>query len=132
MDTVKFLLSLIDSILTVSSHSVGDIDQAVNQVKAFAERYPPSSIRQPARKLSLQSTRTILQGARPLVRMVSTVELPDDTVPPLLTFADVEILHHRLVVAARKDAIGYLKYICKAYEGALRLRRDLAMHAEPA
>jgi hypothetical protein len=104
----------------------------VNWVKAFAERYPPSDIRQPAQKLSLQSTRTVLHGARPLVRMVSTVELPDDTVPPLLTFADVEILHHRLVVAGRKDAIGYLKYICKAYEGALRLRRDLAMQAEPA
>jgi hypothetical protein len=113
-------------------HSAGDLDQAVDQVKAFAKRYPPSGTRQPAPKLPLRSTRTVLQGPRPLVRMTSTVEVPDDTVPPLLTFTDVEVLHHRLVAAGRKDAIGYIKYICKAYEGALRTRRDLTMRAEPA
>jgi len=112
-------------------HSVGNLDRSVGQVKVFAERYPPSSTRQPAPKLPLQSTRTVLHGPRPLVRMTSTTELPDDTVPPLLTFTDVEILHHRLVAAGRKDAIGYIKYVCKAYEGALRIRRDLTMRAEP-
>lgn len=63
--------------------------------------------------------------------MTSTVELPDDTVPPLLTFPDLEILHHRLVAADKIDAVGYLKWLCKAYEGALRNRRNLTMRAEP-
>jgi hypothetical protein len=112
-------------------HSAGDLDRAVGQVKTFAGRYAPLSTRQPAPKLPLQSTRTVLHASRPLVRMISTTELPDDTVPPLLTFGDVEILHHRLVAAGRRDDIGYIKYVCKAYEGALRVRRDLTMRAEP-
>lgn len=80
----------------------------------------------------MQSTRAVLQGQRPLVRMTSTVEIPDDTVPPLLTFADLESLHHRLVAARRNDDIGYIKYICKTYEWSLRTRRNLTMRAEPA
>lgn len=100
-------------------------------MKAFAERYSPLSVSQPAPKLPLRSTRTVLQGQRPLVRMTSTVELPDDKVPPLLTFSDVEILHHRLVAVGNLDAVGYLKWLCKAYEGALRTRRNLTMRAEP-
>jgi hypothetical protein len=64
--------------------------------------------------------------------MTSTVEVPDDNVPPLLTFEDLEILHHRLVATGRRKEIGFLKYVCKAYEGALRARRDGTMKAEPA
>lgn len=112
-------------------NSVGDLDQALNQVQTFAQRYPPSAIRQPTPKHPFRSTRTVLQGPRPLVRMTSTTEVPDDTVPPLLTFTDVELLHHRLVAASKKEAISYLMYICKAYEGALRVRRDLTMRAAP-
>ena len=108
-----------------------DLERALDQVKAFAERHPPLSVSQPVPKHPFRSTRTVLQGQRPLVRMTSTVELPDDTVPPLLTFSDVEILHHRLVAAGRMDAVGYLKWLCKAYEGALRARRNLTMRAEP-
>lgn len=64
--------------------------------------------------------------------MTSATELPDDTVPPLLTFTDIELLHHRLVAAGKKKEIGFLKYTCKAYEGGLRIRRDATMRAEPA
>jgi hypothetical protein len=64
--------------------------------------------------------------------MTSTVEVPDDDVPPLLTFGDLDVLHHRLVAAGRRDEIGFLKYVCKTYEGALRARRDGTMKAEPA
>jgi len=83
--------------------SAGHLDQAVDQIRAFEKRYPPSDTRQPSPKHPLQSTRTTLQGPRPLVRVTSTVELPDDAIPPLLTFADVEVLHHRLVATGRKD-----------------------------
>jgi hypothetical protein len=80
----------------------------------------------------MRSTRTVLVGTRPLVRMSSTVEVPDDTVPPLLTFIDVEVLHHRLVAAGRLDMVRFLTYWCKSYEGALRVRRDRTIKAEPA
>jgi hypothetical protein len=101
-------------------------------VRAFAARYPPSALRTPSSKPALRSTRTILVGERPLVRMTSTAEVPDDHVPPLLMFDDVEALHHRLVAKEGSGSdIGYLKYLCKAYEWALRVRRDEAMKAAP-
>jgi hypothetical protein len=61
-----------------------------------------------------------------LVRLTSNVDVPDDNVPPFLTFTDVEILHHRLISSEKKSAfeqIGYVKWVCKAYEWALRVRR---------
>lgn len=64
--------------------------------------------------------------------MTTTQEVPDDHVPPLLTFTDLDVLHHRLVAAGNMGRdIGYLKYICKAYEWALRVRRDETMTAQP-
>lgn len=108
-----------------------NIYRAVDHLKFFADRYPPHSMRKPAPKPALRGTRTVLDAARPLVRMTTSVELPDDTVPPLIMFKDVEILHHKLVAHERGRHIGYLTYLCKAYEGALRARRDAAMIAEP-
>lgn len=110
----------------------GNIDRAVHQVRTFAQRYPPSALRAPIEKPALRSTRTVLVGQRPLVRMTSTAEVPDDNVPPLLMFDDLEVLHHRLVARENSRAeIGYLTYLCKAYEWALRARRDEAMKAVP-
>jgi len=75
--------------------------------------------------------RTVLVGHRPLVRMTSSTEVPDDGVPPLLMFRDVEVLHHRLVAQGATKEIAYLKYLTKAYEWALRKRRDEVLRAEP-
>jgi hypothetical protein len=52
-------------------------------------------------------------------------------VPPLLMFHDLELLHHRLVAASMRPGIAYIKYISKAYEWALRGRRDATMRARP-
>lgn len=111
--------------------STDNLDRAVSHVKTFLERFPPSAVREPTSKLALRSTRTVLVGARPLVRLTTDTELPDDTVPPLLTFGDLEILHHRLVAAEAWKDIGYLKYVCKSYEWALRARRDETMKTVP-
>jgi hypothetical protein len=59
--------------------------------------------------------------------MSSVTQIPDDTVPPLLMFADVSVLHLRLIASENEEAIGYLKYIGEAYKGALRARRDNKM-----
>jgi len=108
------------------------VDKSLDLVRAFVHRYPPPSIRVPPAKLSLRSTRTLLEGSsRPLVRMTSNVELPDDAVPPFLRFIDVEVLHHRLIKFDRKREIGYLKWVCKAYGSMLRARRDNAFKARP-
>lgn len=58
--------------------------------------------------------------------------MPDDNVPPFLTFADIEVLHHRLIASESEGArekIGYIKWVCKAYEGALRGRREETLKA---
>ncbi|KAF7373557.1 hypothetical protein MSAN_00566100 [Mycena sanguinolenta] len=109
----------------------GQLQRALEHVKAFAERYPPSHLYDSRLKPGFRSTRTVLVGPRPLVRLSSPNEVPDDSVPPLLMFSDLELLHHRLVGASMKSGIGYIKYISKAYEWALRGRRDAAMKASP-
>jgi len=45
----------------------------------------------------------------------------------LLTFADIEVLHHRLVAADDWRSLAYVKWVCKTYEGALRKRREAAL-----
>ena len=76
----------------------------------------------------MRSTRVSLAASnRPLVRLTTALDVQDDYVPPLLTFADVEMLHHRLVVADDRRGLAYVKWVCKAYEGALRKRREVAL-----
>ncbi|KII83612.1 hypothetical protein PLICRDRAFT_58314 [Plicaturopsis crispa FD-325 SS-3] len=110
-----------------------NLPRAVEQLKNFVRRYPPSDVRAAPIKPAFRSTRTSLVGERPLVRMIPSTDIPDDGVPPLLLFRDLEILHHRLVAAGstQRDAIGYVKYVCKAYEGSLRMRRINTLRAEP-
>ncbi|KAJ7619261.1 hypothetical protein FB45DRAFT_799603, partial [Roridomyces roridus] len=108
------------------------LQRALDLVKAFAQRYPPSQLREVPAKPGFRANRTALVGARPLVRLTAPNEVPDDGVPPLLMFSDLEILHHRLVAAGMTPGIGYVKYISKAYEWALRARRDSVMRARSA
>ena len=72
-----------------------------------------------------------LEAPRPLVRLFTPVEVPDDTVPPLLSFPEVEILHHRLVMIGDTANIRYLKWVCMSYAGALKQRNEASLCAEP-
>ena len=112
-------------------HRCGQLDRALDAVKAFVQKYPPSLIRQALPKHEIRSTRTVLEGARPLVRLSNTADIPDDTVPPLLTFPEVEILHQRLLGKNRVDGLKYLKWVCRSYEGSLKIRRDRTIKAVP-
>ncbi|KAH6912093.1 hypothetical protein BKA70DRAFT_825447 [Coprinopsis sp. MPI-PUGE-AT-0042] len=103
-----------------------ELDRALDIVRAFADRYRPQAVRTPPPKPFMRSTRTVLSASKPLVRMTGATDVPDDFVPPLMTFKDVEVLHHRLVAYSRTKDIGYLTWLCKAYEWALRVRRDEA------
>ena len=76
----------------------------------------------------MRATRVSLADrGRPLVRLTTVLDVQDERVPPLLTFADVEVLHHRLVAAGDLRGVAYVKWVCKAYEGALRRRREAAL-----
>ncbi|KAH9920852.1 uncharacterized protein BXZ73DRAFT_104586 [Epithele typhae] len=58
--------------------------------------------------------------------------IPDTSVPPLLTFSDLELLHHRLVDRGDKESIGFVKFVCKAYQGALARRKEATLDTRPA
>ena len=80
----------------------------------------------------MRSTRTTLTAPRSLVRWTSSTQVPDDKVLPFLTFADIEMLHHRLITSESEGArekIGYIKWVCKACERALRGRREETLEA---
>ncbi|KAI0632976.1 hypothetical protein C8Q77DRAFT_860489 [Trametes polyzona] len=109
----------------------GNLREGVELVRSFVARYPPDVVKQAAPKPELRSTRTALQGARPLVRLLTPVEVPDDRVPPLLSFQEVESLHHRLVAARDGESIRYLKWVCMSYAGALKRRKEAVLRAKP-
>ena len=104
----------------------------MSAVRAFVAAYPPTAVRTPAERPPFRSTRTNLIAARPLVRVFNPAEIPDDAVPPLLAFAELEVLHHRLIAAvpcANPADVRYLGWVCRAYEGSLRKRREQALQA---
>jgi hypothetical protein len=103
----------------------------MQHLRNFVQHYPPRAIRTPAPALPMRSTRTILEdSSRPLVRLTNAALVADDHVPPLLTFSDLGVLHQRLVAAKDSAGVGYITYVCKAYEGELRRRRDVTMRAQ--
>jgi hypothetical protein len=109
----------------------GRIDEALTCLRDFVARYPPSIIREPPlvtqRPDTVLKMRVTLEGARPLVRLTTPLDVQDDHVPPLVTFDDLEVLHHRLIAAGDLRGIAYVKWVCKAYEGALRRRREATL-----
>ncbi|KAF6749705.1 hypothetical protein DFP72DRAFT_1034551 [Ephemerocybe angulata] len=107
-------------------------DKAMDIIRAFAARYPPQAVRVPPPKPMIRSTKMMLgtgdtRITRPLVRMTGATEVGDDYVPPVLMWRDVEALHHKLVACGKTRDIKYLGWVTKAYEWALRVRRDEAM-----
>jgi hypothetical protein len=110
----------------------GRLDEALACLRAFVARYPPSDVREPSstatQRPDMRSTRVLLAaGNRPLVRLTTALDVQDDDVPPVLTFTDIEVLHHRLVAADDRRSLAYVKWVCKAYDGALRKRREAAL-----
>ncbi|KIP02535.1 hypothetical protein PHLGIDRAFT_95901 [Phlebiopsis gigantea 11061_1 CR5-6] len=111
-----------------------NLDRALATVRTFVAHYPPPAVRdapQTAAIGALRTTRTKLVGPHPLVRMFGRTEVPDDTVPPCLSFGELEALHHRLKFHGRHGDVGYVKWVCKAYEGALRRRREAVLGTKP-
>ncbi|KAL5525146.1 hypothetical protein ACEPAF_9015 [Sanghuangporus sanghuang] len=112
---------------------VRDLDSSLSLLRTFSTRYPPRAVSHPLYgKPEIRSTRTSLYDTdRPLVRLTTPSEVPDDTVPPLLTPRDLELLHHRLVEAGpgRQKDLDRLTYLGYAYMGALRKRRDRVIRA---
>lgn len=89
------------------------VDGPISLLNSFHSLYPPS---------------TILDGysATPptpfQIRMTDRTSLAESDIPPNILFGDVDVLHQRLVREGRKE-LGWLKWVCKSYEVALRKRR---------
>jgi hypothetical protein len=48
--------------------------------------------------------------------MTGVMEVPDDNVPLLMTFRDLEILYHQLIGEVRVKDVKYVTWLCRAYE----------------
>ncbi|GJJ09290.1 hypothetical protein Clacol_003512 [Clathrus columnatus] len=105
------------------------LDEAINLVRDFMKRYPPSFVKEPSPVDPNRSTRVSLYAERPLVRLTERSSVPEDRIPPFLLFQDLELLHHRSVLAKRRDYIDYIKWVANAYAGALRQRQYLTFSA---
>lgn len=95
-------------------------------VREFAEMYPPPRMRIPQELSHLRNTKMSLLAKQPLVRLSAPTDVADDTVPPMLLFPSVSLLHHRLVVAERPREIAYLTWLTTSYKAELTRRRDSA------
>ncbi|KAF8508069.1 hypothetical protein JB92DRAFT_2814976 [Gautieria morchelliformis] len=100
------------------------LDEAVDLIYQFVDRYPPQIVKHPSPPDPRQSTRTSLYAERPIVRLTDRSTIPEDRIPPFLTFRDLNTLHHRAIAAKRPDYITYITWVARAYEGALRRRRE--------
>lgn len=147
---MSYLYLRLPPLLTRPISRLNMLDKAMEQVRLFAQAFPPKALPTlpTPTKPPLRSTHTILSsnpdqsintvaiptpsassilsdiGGRPLVRFTSDTELVDDSVPPFLTFGDIQFLHHRLVKANRLTDISYLKWLLESYLGSLRRRRE--------
>ncbi|KAF8310789.1 hypothetical protein DL93DRAFT_2084170 [Clavulina sp. PMI_390] len=94
-----------------------DVDVALETTSDIASEI--SSIPPPAPKAG---------SPRPLVQLASPSLVADPRVPPYLAFADVEILHQRLLVLQRIKDVGYLNWLTRSYAGGVRRRREGALN----
>ena len=107
------------------------MEGALRLVQEFQERYPPRVISENLNPdLQMIVSKPGLEGPRPLVRLSERGLVNDDSVPPALTFPDVEILHHRLTAAGpggepRKKDLDYLTWLTCTYAGRLKDRRGM-------
>jgi hypothetical protein len=49
--------------------------------------------------------------------------MAESDIPPHILWGDIDVLHQRLVREGKKGELGWLKWVCKSYEVALRKRR---------
>ncbi|KAJ3840357.1 hypothetical protein F5878DRAFT_533821 [Lentinula raphanica] len=144
------LLAITNNVVEALSH----IRAFVSKYPPSAVRHPSSasnlSTTRSISKPVFRSTRTSLIGARPLVRLTSPTDAVDavyaeqstplassynapnsqtSQIPPVLMWRDLEVLHHRIIAFSglREKDLAYIKWICKSYEWALRMRRDEAI-----
>ena len=107
------------------------MDGALRLVREFQERYPPDTVSENLNPdLQVIVSKPGLEGPRPLVRLSECGLVNDDSIPPALTFTDVEILHHRLTTAGpggepRRKYLDYLTWLTGAYAGRLKDRRGM-------
>lgn len=83
---------------------------------SFHSLFPPSSI------LSTY-TPALSPSRRFQIRMTERATTPESDIPPHILWNDVDVLHQRLVREGKKQELGWLKWVCKSYEVALRKRR---------
>lgn len=89
-------------------------DESLAQMARFHTLFPPSNV---------LSTYSPTPETSFKIRLTDPTALSESDIPPVLLWPDVDVLHQRLVREGRKKDIGWLTWVCKSYEVALRKRR---------
>lgn len=134
------------------------MDTALNLLREFVTKYPPSSLKHASPPITL-SSRSPLEHVAPaspsptlsallatpapraglLVRLTTAEQIAEPGVPPHLLFADLAPLHQRLVSRHphRRADIAFVTWAGKSYELQLKRRREQTLgsvkssHPEP-
>lgn len=88
--------------------------EALDLTSRFHTLFPPSSV------LSTYSPNALTAFK---IRMTDPTIAPESEIPPIMLWRDVDVLHQRLVREGRRKDIGWLTWVCKSYEVALRTRK---------
>lgn len=141
MSSLVYLMN--DGLLLNANGVVGDRNdetkEALKIVKQFHTMFPPSALKKTSAPISAyDSTRVVLTIPspssatkesiapplrRPLLPPLPTPLQTSSSIPPILTFADVEVLHQRLVREEDGRGVRWLGWIVRSYVGVLRGRR---------
>jgi hypothetical protein len=101
-------------IRALSLSPITPVSDAINLLNTFHTIYPPSEILESFE----QTPPTPFQ-----IRMTDRTRIAESDIPPHILWGDVDVLHQRLVREG-KGEVGWLKWVTKSYEVALRKRRN--------
>ena len=90
------------------------ITDSLSLLARFHQLLPPTNILQ---------TYTATPATPFRIRMTDPTATPESDIPPVMLWNDLDVVHQRLAREGRRKDIGWLTWVCKSYEVALRKRR---------
>lgn len=99
-------------LLALSPHT--PVAESLSLLARFHKLFPPTTVLQ---------TYTANPSTPFQIRMTDPTATPESDIPPVMLWNDLDVVHQRLAREGRRKDIGWLTWVCKSYEVALRKRR---------
>lgn len=90
------------------------VAESLSLLARFHKLFPPTAVLQ---------TYTATPTTPFQIRMTDPTATPESDIPPVMLWNDLDVVHQRLAREGRRKDIGWLTWVCKSYEVALRKRR---------